>query len=85
MPKIYARTFCKMVAIRCERAQDISEKDAKAEATHLVVTKVLSPNPDAKVSFRNCFESVWRVINGSDSWDKNPFVWVLTFATITEK
>lgn len=86
LPKIHARTFLKMKSIRCERIQDISEKDAKAEATYLAIDKILTPNPDkTHITFKECFQVVWKTINGRESWDKNPFCWVLTFSIIKEK
>lgn len=34
---------------------------------------------DTGSQFRDSFKSLWRLINGKDSWDLNPIVWVLEF------
>lgn len=36
------------------------------------------------MSARSNFRSLWDVINGPDSWDANPFVWVVEFRKLTE-
>lgn len=30
----------------------------------------------------NCFENLWCEINGRESWDSNPFVWVISFVRV---
>lgn len=34
---------------------------------------------DTGSQFRSSYESLWNLINGKDSWDKNPWVWVIDF------
>src|SRR5262249_10946704 len=30
-------------------------------------------------SYKGCFANLWEKVNGPESWDKNPWVWALTF------
>lgn len=34
---------------------------------------------DTGYQFRDSFKSLWKLINGKDSWDLNPWVWVVEF------
>lgn len=77
MPKSACRLYLQITDIRVERLNEISEEDAKAEG---VETLGLYPGYD--VSARGKFEGLWNSINGPDSWDSNPFVWVISFKKI---
>jgi hypothetical protein len=73
-----------------ERLQDISEGDSKNEGI-IEVTKdgTLSKfcvSMDTSTSWqdmprtaKNAFQSLWQSINGSESWEANPWVWVIEF------
>lgn len=37
---------------------------------------------DMQTLATNAFASLWQSINGKESWDKNPFVWVVEFKQI---
>lgn len=52
--------------IRVERLHDISEDDARAEGMN-------TNNPSLD------FDGLWTKINGSKSWNENPWVWVVSF------
>lgn len=80
MPKRHARTFVKITEVRAERVQSISEADAIYEQTCKLIDKIItvSPSPE-RVTHRDMFSFVWRVINGDDAWDCNPWVWVIKF------
>ena len=90
LPAAYARTFLKIKSIRAERLQDISEEDAIAEGVEKIADYGatgyrLYTEPDAAYSDIDAiysFESLWQSINGKDSWNKNPFVWVYEFEKI---
>lgn len=75
MPKAACRIFLEITSIRVERLQDISEQDAKAEGT----------SPKEGIIFKRierydeAFERLWISINGLESWDSNPWVWVIEF------
>ena len=76
MPKAACRLFLKVTDVSVERLQDISEGDAVAEG---IDSDGGWENPPTE---RFC--NVWQKINGPDSWDANPWVWVVTLEK-TEK
>lgn len=77
MPKAAARIWLEITEIKIERLQDISEEDAIAEG---VETLGLYPGYD--VSCKGKFEGLWNSINGMESWEANPWVWVIKFKRI---
>lgn len=88
MPRAASRLLLEITAVRVERLQAINEGDAIAEgiesrdgegfywrdyelkngwhANHPVMS----------------YETLWRTINGPESWDANPWVWVVEFKVI---
>lgn len=91
MPKEAARIWLEVTGVRVERLQDISEQDAKAEGADRGIIRQ-GPNT-SKGEFHleyNCmakhktgFEFIWKVINGIESWQQNPFVWVIEFKVLS--
>ncbi|SFB61583.1 hypothetical protein [Delftia tsuruhatensis] len=86
MPRWASRITLDIKAVRIERLQDISDQDAAAEGVATWAPGALSPdslNADPSDQFR----WLWCSINGPDSWDANPWVWVVEFerAKATEK
>ena len=93
MPKDVCRIKLRITDIRVERLQDISEEGAIAEGVgsgfqmnagypdyeHIVNGVCTITQDTAKMSYW----SLWDSINGKGSWDKNPWVWVITFERIT--
>lgn len=77
LPRIYWRTFCMVSEVRVERLQDISEADAEAEGC---TAKRNIDRGDFGFSYRNAYRDLWESINGHGSWEKNPWVWAITFA-----
>lgn len=73
MPKIACRIKLKITNIRVERLQDISERDAEAEGVIRI---------ELYKTFVWEYETLWEIINGKGSWDKNPWVWVVEFKRI---
>lgn len=85
MPRWASRIDLEITGIRVERLQDISEEDAKAEGAPGYEEGIDSPPPeDGEYSWSHIasFRSLWRSINGHDSWGLNPWVWVLEFKRI---
>jgi hypothetical protein len=89
MPRRASRILLEITAVRVERLHDISEADAQAEGVERVVVGSgwrrycdpdseevgVPPCGDARRSFR----SLWKYINGAESWNSNPWVWVIEF------
>jgi hypothetical protein len=93
MPKEACRLFLRITNIRCERLQDISEDDAKAEGVDRynfktcdqVLYKDYSPPEDCDLwqfHAKGSFFSLWHKINGKESLSANPWVWVIEFERI---
>lgn len=79
MPRWASRITLEIESVRVERLQDISEADANAEGC---------PLPASDQSWSECrrwFEELWQSINGRDSWDANPWVWVVQFRNISSE
>jgi hypothetical protein len=91
MPRWASRITLEITNVRVERLQNISEEDAKAEGVH----KTDHPNlqnwpwlgalhkvkgvPTFHATPKIAFKSIWNSINGANSWEANPWVWVLEF------
>lgn len=96
MPKEAARIFLEVVNVRVERVQDISEKDAIAEGIEPTITNTIAggtfypgqmyknylPYGYTDVYPKDSFRSLWSKINGEQSWNDNPWVWVVEFKQI---
>lgn len=77
MPKEAARLFLKVTNVRCERLQDITVEDIIKEG----LTSTLTEH-DACMDLKEQWIELWQSINGKDSWEQNPFVWVYEFERI---
>lgn len=88
VPKEACRLFLEITNIRVERLNDISEEDAKAEGIdykydeeigytyrHYLKDK-FGPSPV------HSFQTLWESINGKDSWEVNPWLWVIEFKRV---
>jgi hypothetical protein len=67
--------------VRVERVNSISEADAKAEgvpASESVEMKDGSP------CYTLPYRLLWEQINGCDSWEQNPWVWVYALKRISK-
>lgn len=86
MPKEAARFFLQVEEIRLERLQDITEEDAENEGSSLVFTSTNGINDITgyKSSFIDGFKLIWISINGEQNWNHNPWVWVISFITISK-
>lgn len=83
MPRARCRMRLEVTDVRVERLQDISEEDAKAEGIEIIqggfYKNYLGGEVAGCSSPELSFYSLWESINGIGSWDKNPWVWALTF------
>lgn len=81
MPRGLSRLTLEVTAVRVERLQAISEEEAEAEGvTPAPFTK---SGRSAESLHVEAFEDLWNSINGPDSWDANPWVWVVEFRRVT--
>lgn len=92
MPRSCCRILLEITGVRVERLHEISEADAQAEGVERVVAGVgwrrycdpdseevgVPPCGDARRSFR----SLWKFINGDESWNANPWVWAVEFKRV---
>jgi len=88
MPKTACRLFLKIKSIRIERLQDITEADAVAEGVlrqyevdgEFRYKHYLPQFPGRVVSTAKAsYKTLWQSLNGPESWDLNPWVWVVEF------
>jgi len=75
MPRWASRITLEITAVRVERLQDISEEDAIAEGC--------APSDGCHISEEH-YMDLWCGIHGPDSWDANPWVWVIEFKRANE-
>lgn len=84
MPRHATRSLLRIVGVRVERLQDISKADAIAEGgppSHFSIDSVSREfgYPDFP---RSWFAQLWESINGTGSWEANPWVWVIEFERV---
>jgi hypothetical protein len=92
MPKYACRIFLQITNVRVERLKDISEEDAIAEGiekqfSHLFQEWRYKDYAKVKDDWRSpisSFQSLWASLNGFDSWDENPWVWVIEFKRVNK-
>jgi hypothetical protein len=70
MPRWASRITLEITDIRVQRVQEISEADAKAEGL---------PPSCPQWSLINDFKYLWNSLHGPDAWERNDWVWALTF------
>lgn len=93
MPKRFARLWLEIVAVRCERLQEISEEDAKAEGVDPYIPGMgpisreeLASDPGCRTErmYRDGFRYAWSELHDKpagfgESWKANDWVWPITF------
>ena len=93
MPRWASRITLEIVSVRVERLQDISEADAMAEGieppengTYRDYGVKLEDNEgyDYCKTAVDSYRTLWQQINGPDSWDANPWVWVVEFRRVEQ-
>ena len=82
MPRWASRIQLEITSVRVERLQDISEEQAKAEGATCELAEIDSVRLGAASTYRAGFQRLWQSINGPESWDANPWVWVVEFHRI---
>lgn len=85
MPKAACRLFLEITEVRIERLHEISEEDAISEGILIDEEGMECYDYENKIYRlwpQGSFESLWQKINGAESWNANPFVWVISFKQI---
>lgn len=101
MPRSASRILLEITNVRVERLRDISEQDAIAEGIGFdVVDQALFfknymsnshfadddfCNMDDPEAAKKSYFSLWESINGRESLESNPWVWVITFKVVEIK
>lgn len=80
MPRWASRITLEITDVRIERLNDISEEDAKAEG----VKAGVSPGHE-HMMHQVAFREFWQSIYGEESWNANPWVWVIEFKRVEVK
>ncbi len=91
MPIEAARIFLKVKEVKIARLQDISEEDAVKEGVEMtcnskrlkqwrIYTSTFGFQANTALW---SYQSLWEKINGGESWENNPWVWVFTFDVLT--
>lgn len=75
MPKAACRIWLEVTDVRVERLQDISAEDIKAEGVYYTI--------DYYPSLLEKWKELWIRIKGPESWDVNPWVWVVSFKILS--
>ena len=97
MPRRACRILLEVTAVRVERLQGISDDQALAEGIvgvdfrpddgWPICTGYMVGPDDGKSSLETtaarAFAKLWSSINGAESWDANPWVWVVEFKRVT--
>jgi len=90
MPKSACRIFLEITNVRVERLNEISEKDAINEGVHkdsagwyedYLKQDVWNRTHTIHTAKRS-FGTLWQSINGRESMESNPFVWVIEFKRV---
>lgn len=90
MPRAASRISLEVTSVRVERLQEISETDAIAEGIepHCAGwlpyrTMFYEADGVTPANFlrdpRDSYRTLWESINGANSWEANPWVWVVEF------
>lgn len=80
MPRWASRILLEITAVRVERLQDITDEQALAEGV-AVCEQDLDPGCNC-YSPRELFSILWSSLYGVESWQSNPYVWVIEFRRV---
>lgn len=84
MPRWASRLTLEITGVKVERLQDISEEDAIKEGVEYWLSSLPRDFKKLRGILSDRYNSIqyrylWESINGKDSWEANPWVWVLDF------
>ncbi|HFT4305639.1 TPA: hypothetical protein ACHT7L_003941 [Klebsiella quasipneumoniae] len=85
MPRWASRILLEITNVRVERLNAISQEDAQAEGMELTGWRPTYSDPDSggevMTPYDN-FAELWSSIYGDESWQANPWVWVIEFKRV---
>ncbi len=85
MPRWASRIQLEITDVRVERLNSISQEDAQAEGLELTGWRPTHSDPDSggevMTPYDN-FAELWSSIYGDESWQANPWVWVIEFKRV---
>ncbi|RPJ29807.1 MAG: hypothetical protein EHM35_13115 [Planctomycetaceae bacterium] len=93
MPRWASRTTLEVTEVRVQRVQEITCKDAEAEGAYTldgfgreVAAHVAAAENLSVITPVILFRVLWNSINAKRGygWDKNPWVWAVTFRRIPQ-
>ena len=90
MPRWASRILLEITDVRVERLSDLSEEDAlcegidreKLEESQDNYDCIADHNMTGRPTATGAFKCLWESIYGADSWQVNPWVWVIEFKRI---
>ena len=80
MPKAASRIQLEIVRVGIEQLQDISAIDIAKEGCPAEYH--MDNNSGMTDAMHGWFENLWKNINGEESWDWNPWLWVVEFKVL---
>lgn len=87
MPRWACRILLEITDVRVERLQDITYEEAVAEGVHRDrACRMWTASDEGGACHKYpipAFRDLWARINGADSWNANPWVWVVEFKRVT--
>lgn len=78
MPRWASRIALEITGVRVERLSALSDDDARNEGC----PAQLPHNPEDQHQARTWFRGLWSEIYGEESWQANPWVWVIEFKRV---
>ena len=85
MPRWASRILLEITDVRVERLNSISQEDAQAEGLELTGWRPTYSDPDSggevMTPYDN-FAELWSSIYGDESWQANPWGWVIEFKRV---
>ena len=83
MPEKYARYFIEITDVRCEKLQDISDKDCMKEGIYRFedgyTWHEINQAFYTWITPQEAYAALTDKINGKETWESNPYVWVYDF------